>query len=110
MATLDAEAVAPEVVMAAGGADQSARRIGLKPSLILAAVPDAILRPEHPPPPFAVEHGQVPDRHPERPREQAAFAALIHQVLVTDLCLGEWIDCHAQSIARSETEAQVGPV
>jgi hypothetical protein len=31
-------------------------------------------------------------------------------VLVTDLCLGEWIDCHAQSIARSETEAQVGPV
>jgi hypothetical protein len=22
-------------------------------------------------------------------------------VLVTDLCLSEWIDCHAQSIARS---------
>jgi hypothetical protein len=105
LSAFDAEAVTAQVVVAARRADQPARRVCLQPSLILAAVPDAVFRPEHPAPSFAVEHGQVSDGEPERARGQAAFAPLIDKVLVADLGVGEGIDCHAQSIARSESEA-----
>lgn len=103
---LDAEAVAPEVVVAAGWADQAARRIRLQPALVLAAVPDAIFRPEHPAPPLAVEHGQVSDGEPERARGQAAFAPFVDEHLVANLRVCEWIDCHGESIARSRSEGQ----
>jgi hypothetical protein len=96
--------------MSARRADQAPRRIGLQPSFILAAIPDAIFRPEHPPAPFAVEHGEVSDRKPEGARRQAAFAPLIDKMPVTDLSLGERIDGHAESIARSESEAHVSRV
>ncbi len=76
---LDAEAVPPEVVMPARGAHEAAGRIGLQPPLVLAPVPDAVLGPQHPPVPLAVEHREVAHRKPERARRHAARAALIHE-------------------------------
>src|SRR6202035_4725321 len=55
---------------------------------------------KHPAPPFAVQHREVSNREPERSGLQPAGTALIDQELVAYLRLGEWIDCHAQSIAR----------
>ena len=66
MATLDAEAVPAKVVMAARGADQAARRVGLQPALVFTAVPDAIFGPEHPAPALAVEDRKIADGEPER--------------------------------------------
>jgi hypothetical protein len=108
VSAFDAEAVTAQVVMAARGADESSRRVCLQPPFILAAVPDAVFRPEHPPSSFAVEHSQVSDREPERAWGHAAVAPLIDKVLVADLGIGEGIDCHAESIARGESEAPGG--
>ena len=55
LAALDAKAVAAEVVMAAGRADQAPRRVRLQPPLIFSAVPDAVFGPEHPAASFTVE-------------------------------------------------------
>ena len=94
MPALHAEAVPPKIVMAARRTDEAARRIGLEPSLVLAAVPDAILGPEHPAPALAVEHSKISHRDAKRTWLQVADAAFLDQELVTDLCFGEWIDGH----------------
>ena len=86
--------------MAARRADEAARRVSLQPSFILAAVPDAVFRSDHPASPFAVENGQVSNREPECSRQQAAGAPFVEEELVPDLGLGKRIDCHAESIAR----------
>ena len=105
MSALNAKTVPAQVVVAARRTHEAARRVCLQPPLVLAAVPDAVFRPEHPTPALAVEHGQVSDREPERARRHAAFAPLVHKDLVADLGIGEGIDCHAESIARGESEA-----
>ena len=94
MAALHAEAVASEVVMPARRADETARWIRLQPSLVLTAVPDAILWPENPSPSLAVEHSEVAHGDAKGARLQVADAALLDQELVSDLCFGEWIDGH----------------
>ena len=95
---LHAEAVASQVVVTARRADQAARRIGLQPSLVLAPVPNAVLRSEHPSPAFVVEHSKVSDRDTKCTRWQISGAPLIDQELVSDLCFGEWIDRHPESM------------
>jgi hypothetical protein len=100
VSTLDAEAVPAEVVMAARGADQAARRVRLQPAFVLTAVPDAVFRPEHPAPAFAVEDRKIADREPEGSRWEGAGAPFLDEELVPDLSFREWIDCHAESIAR----------
>jgi len=94
MAALHAEAVASQVVVSARRADEAARWIRLQPPLVLAAVPDAVLGPQHPPPALAVEHREVADRDAKRARLQVADASLLDQEPVSDLCFGEWIDSH----------------
>ncbi len=101
LSALDAEAVPAQVVVAAGRADEAARRIRLQPALIFAAVPDAVLRSENPAAPLAVEDGKVPDRHPERSGQDAPGVPLFDERSIADLGFGERIDCHAESIARS---------
>ena len=96
MTALHAEAVAPEVVVTARRAHQPSRRIRLKPPLVLSPVPDAILRAEHPAPAFVVQHGEVSDRDPEGARLQTSGSALLDQVLVTNLGVGERIYRHAR--------------
>jgi hypothetical protein len=94
VAALHAEAVPPEVVMPTRRTDEAAWRIRLEPSLVLAAVPDTVLGPEHPPPALAVEHSKIAHRDAKRTWLQVADAALLDQELVTDLCFSEWIDGH----------------
>src|ERR1700688_2047285 len=72
MSACDAEAVAAQVVMAAGWTHQAPRRVSLQPPLILSPVPDAILGPEHPPPSLAVKHCQIAHRKPESSSLQPA--------------------------------------
>ena len=100
LAALDAEAVAPQVVVAARRADQAPRRIGLQPTLPLSPVPDAVLGAHHPAASLAIQDRQVAHRDAEGPRLEGADAALLDQVPVTQFRFGEWIDSHAESIAR----------
>ena len=65
MAALDAEAVTAKVVMAAGRADETSRRVGLQPALVFTPVPDAVFGPEHPTPALAVKDGEIPYGEPE---------------------------------------------
>src|SRR5207253_100994 len=95
---LHAEAVPPQVVMSARRTHEAARRIGLQPALVLAPVPDAVLRSEHPSSAFAVEHRQVAHGDAIRARLEISGASLLDQELVSDLCFREWIDRHAGSI------------
>src|SRR5450759_506179 len=101
LSAFDAEAVTAQVVVAAGRADEAPRRIRLEPALIFSTVPDAVFRSQHPAAPLAVEHGKVSDRQPVRAGWQPARAPLADEKLVAGLGLGERIDCHAESIARS---------
>lgn len=87
--------------MTARCADEPARWIGLQPPLAFAPVPDTVLGTEHPPTPFAIENREVTHRHPVCARLQRAGATLFDERAVTDLGLGERIDCHLESIARS---------
>ena len=98
MAALHAEAVPPEVVVPARWAHQPTRRIRLQPPLILSPVPDAVFGPEHPSPPLAVEHAEVPDRDAKRPRLKVSDSTFLDEELVADFCLRERIDGHAQSM------------
>jgi hypothetical protein len=100
LAAFDAEAVTSQVVVSAGRADEPSWRVGLQPALPLASVPDAVLRAEHPPPPLAVEDCQVAHGKPEGARLEVAGAAILDQVAIACLGLGEGIYSHAQSIAR----------
>src|SRR5437899_3032422 len=54
-----AETVPAQIVMSARGAHQAPRRIGLQPALVLAPVPDAVLRAEHPSPAIASHAGSI---------------------------------------------------
>src|SRR6266850_8244307 len=63
---LDAEAVTAQVVMTARRADQAPRRVRLQPPLVLAAIPDAVFRAEHPASTLAVQDRQITHREPER--------------------------------------------
>ena len=84
--------------MPARRTDEPSRRIRLQPSLVLAPVPDAVLRSEHPSPAFVIEHREVADGDAKRTRLQISGAPLVDQELVSDLCFGEWIDRHRESM------------
>src|SRR5215813_1997814 len=101
--TFHAVAVAPQVVVPAVRAHEAARWVGLEPALVLAAVPDPVLRSEHPAMTLAVEHGQIAHREPERTSLQTARSPLRDQRFVPGLGFGEWIDGHQDSIARTAT-------
>jgi hypothetical protein len=91
--------VAAEVVVPARRTDEAPRRIGLQPPLVLAPVPDAILRTECPTPAFAVEHREIAHCDAKGARLQIADAALLGEEPVADLCFSEWIDGHVESMA-----------
>ena len=101
VAALHAKAVPAQVVMAARGAHQPARRVRLKPALSLAPVPDPVLWTEHPAPTFAVEHSEVAHRKAEGARLQRSRAAFFDQVPVPRLSFGKWVDGHAEKVADS---------
>jgi len=86
--------MSPKVVVPARRTYESARRVRLQPSLVLAPVPDAILRSKHPSPALAVEDREIAHRDAKRTRLQVADAPFLDQELVTDLCFSEWIDGH----------------
>lgn len=71
----------------------------MQPSLVLASVPDSVLGSEHPAPPLVVEHGEVAYRDPEGARLQVPCAALLDEMVVTNLRVSERIDGHAESMA-----------
>lgn len=98
MTAFHAKTVSPQVVMPARGTHQPARRIGLQPPFVLAAVPNSILRPEHPSPSLAVQNREVAHRDPERSRLQVARAPFLDEELVSDLGFCKRIDCHAESM------------
>jgi hypothetical protein len=81
-------------------ADEPPWRVGLQPALPFPSVPDAVLRTEHPSPPLTVKDRQVANGKPESPRLEVAGAAILDQVAITCLGLGEGIYSHPQSIAR----------
>src|SRR5216683_3148184 len=89
--------------MAARGAHEPARWIRLQPALPLAAIPDAVLRAEHPSTPFAIEDGQIAHREPERASLKTAVATLVDQLAIVRLGVRERIDCHAQSLGSPIT-------
>ena len=99
MPALDTEAVPPKVAVSARGADEASWWVGLQPTLALAPVPDAVFRAEHPAPPLAVKDRKVADGDPESPGLKRSDAALLDQVPVAKLRLGEGIDGHGESIA-----------
>ena len=101
VAALDAEAVPSQIVVSARRADQAARRVCLQPPLVLPPVPDPVLRAQHPPPAFAVEHGQVAHGDPEGTRLQASDAPLLDERVVADLGFRERVDCHAGEYAAT---------
>jgi hypothetical protein len=86
--------VPAKIVVATRRAHKAARRIGLQPSFILAAIPDTVLGSEHPASALAIEHRQVAHRDAERPRLEVANAPLLDQESVANFCVGEWIDGH----------------
>jgi hypothetical protein len=100
VAALDAEAVPAQVVVAARWTDQAPRWVGLQPALVLAPVPDAVLRTEHPSTSFVVEHREVADRDPERAGLKIAHASLLGEELVAVLRIGERIDSHGGRVCR----------
>ena len=111
---LHAEAVPAEVVMPARRTHQPAWRICLQPPLVLAPVPDPVLRPEHPPPAFAVEHGKISHRHPKGARLQVPGLPLVDEMAISTLGLREWIDGHGLRVwkkppTRAPTDRRAYP-
>jgi hypothetical protein len=96
----DTEAVPSQVVVTARWTDETAGWIGLQPAFAFASVPDTVLGTKHPTPSLAIEDGEVAHCQTEGPRLKAPRPALLHEVVISRLGLGEWIDSHAQSIAR----------
>ena len=74
---------------------QPARRIGLQPTLVLAAIPHAVLGSQHPTPALAVEHGKVAHRDAKGAWLEISHAPLLDEILEANLGFGEGIDCHA---------------
>jgi hypothetical protein len=99
LAALDAEAVASQVVMTAGRADQPSWRVGLQPAFSLAPVPDAIFWAKHPSPALAVKNGQVAHRESEGSGLKTSGPPFLDQGAIADLGIGKRIDSHAESIA-----------
>ena len=85
--------------MSARCAHETSRWVCLQPALTLSAVPDAVLRTEHPTPAFAVQDREVADREPERSRLEAAVTTLVDQNSISRLGVRERIDSHPESIA-----------
>jgi hypothetical protein len=98
-----AVAVAAEIVMPAVRANEPARGIGLQPPFVLAAVPDSVLRSQHPAMALTIEDCEIANREPERTGLQTAGAPLRDQRSISGLGLGEWVDRHRDSIARDAT-------
>ena len=97
--------------MPARRAHQPPRRIRREPPLVLAPIPDAVLGPQHPAVPLAVEHRKVADRKPERPRLERPASTLGDQGLVAGLCFGEGIDGHVETVSPGDVEGvSTGPV
>ena len=101
LTTLYAEAVAAQIVVPAGRADQAAGWVGLQPAIVLTAVPDAVLWTQHPAMALAVEHGQITHGEPKSSGLQSAGFSIGDERLVANLCLGERVDRHPDSIAGS---------
>ena len=93
-------------MVAARGADKAPGRIGLQPALTLSAVPDAVLRAQHPPPSLTIQDREVAHRDAKGPGLQRPNATLFDQVAITQLGFGEWIDGHGESIAREGSTRQ----
>ena len=70
----------------------------MQPPLAFSAIPDTVLRSEHPSPPLAVEHGQVAHREPERARLQTAVAAFLDKDPIASFGVGKRIDSHRESM------------
>jgi hypothetical protein len=86
--------------MAARCAHEASRWVCLQPALAFAAVPDAVLRTEHPAPPFAIQDREIADRKPKSSGLKAAVATLVDQQPIARLCVRKGIDSHVESIAR----------
>jgi len=84
--------------MPARRAHEPPRRVGLQPSLVLPPVPDAVLRAEHPPPAFVVEHRQVAHRDAKRAWLKIADTPLLDEELESDLSVSERVNRHAESM------------
>src|SRR5258708_12825766 len=74
---LHAKAVPPQVVMPARRTHQPPRRVCLQPPLVLAAIPDPVLGPQHPPATLPVEHGQVAGRDAQSPGREVSGLPLV---------------------------------
>ncbi len=94
--------------MSARCAHKTSRWVCLQPALTLSAVPDAVLRTEHPAPTLAVQDREVADREPKGPGLEAAVATLVDQEAIARLGVGERIDSHGESIARSRVAHSAG--
>ena len=86
--------------MAARIAHQPARRIRLQPPLVLPSIPHTVLRAEHPPTTFAIEHGEVAHGEAKRARLQPARATFLDQRAVSRLGLRKGVDCHGLTVSR----------
>lgn len=92
--------------MAARCAHKASRWVCLQPALALSAVPNAVLRTEHPAPPLAIQDREVADREPESSGLETAVATLIDEQAITRLGVRERIYSHGESIARRVTRVQ----
>jgi hypothetical protein len=95
--------------MTARCAHETSRWVCLQPPLAFAAVPDPVLRTEHPAAPLAVQHGKVADREPKSSGLETAVATLVDQQAIAGLSVRKRIDGHAESIARKPVRVQGGP-
>lgn len=87
--------------MPARTAHEAARGVRLEPALVLAPVPDPVLGPEHPAPPFAVQHGKIAHRNAKGARLQRAGSPLFDEIAITGLGFCERIDRHVGIIANA---------
>src|SRR5438445_12175979 len=108
MPTLDAETVPTQIVMPTRGTHEPPRRIRLQPPLVLAPVPDSVLRPQHPSPSFAVQHREVAHRDAARTSLQDSVAPFLDPELVVGVCHGKWSDSHAERMQVVIMENQIG--
>ena len=85
--------------MPAAGAHEPSRRIRRQPPLVLAPVPDSVLRTEHPAVALAVQNREVSDRQSERAWGQSAGATLLDQRAIPGLRLGKGIHSHGLTVS-----------
>src|SRR5258708_18343352 len=92
---LHAKAVPPQVVMPARRTHQPPRRVCLQPPLVLAAIPDPVLGPPHPPPTLAFGHGQGADGAATSAGRPGAGSPLVGGGSVFAFSFRDRIDSHA---------------